>query len=439
MTPTLLSDVSLGDWGRFDVVIEAGRLVEMRKDRSPSFARAAFHGGGRALVPALCDHHHHILAAVARNWSVDVTSARNQAAALEQIRSAPAYHRRLRVIGYDESRHGAWNASFLATALPDAGALKIQHRSGHMWLLNDKAMARLPQRGLPEDGCFYDEDNRLAHDPRERSDMAAQITAHCRQLHGLGIAQVCDMTAHLGAQDWQMISAAFPAGFHGLAYGEMDKGLSHSKLILADHALPSPEALEALCLKLAAQQAVAVHAVTYEALVLALVGLGGLGQKLRMEHVFLADADMIGLAGDLGVSFGVQPGFIHSQGDRIRASLPPSECRDYQRLRDFLRAGIRLYGGTDAPFAPQNPWVAMQAAVSRRTAMGQVLGSDQSLSPEEAFALFTQNGLCEGAAPPAPQIAQSGGILLLDRDWRAARRDLSQVQIAGCFWENIAA
>ena len=69
------------------------------------------------------------------------------------------------------------------------------------------------------------------------------------------------------------------------------------------------------------------------------------------------------------------------------------------RCRSFLRHGIPLGGSTDAPYGLPDPWVAMRAAVHRRTAKGRRLGKDETLSPEEALALFTSPLEAPGAPP----------------------------------------
>ena len=91
----------------------------------------------------------------------------------------------------------------------------------------------------------------------------------------------------------------------------------------------------------------------------------------------------------------------------------------------WLRAGVALAAGSDAPYGQADPWRAMRAAVDRRTAAGRSISPEECLEPEEALALFSSN---TGQLP-----ADAGGIssgrkadlIVLDRSWREARRVLT--------------
>ena len=247
------------------------------------------------------------------------------------------------------------------------------------------------------------------------------------------------MTAHLSAQDWAHILNAVPQDFKAIAFGDPAAGLPRSKVVVAEHSLPTLDDLQVIAEDLAGKTQVAVHAVTYEALVLALIGLGGLGDRLRIEHAFMADDDMIELAAGSGATIGVQPGFIWSQGRRIAGELHPSDMPNYQPLRRLHAAGLRLFGGTDAPFAPANPWMAMQAAVTRRTQGGGVLNPQEALTPNQAFALFTRGGLCGDVGPPDLEMGQGDGVILLGKNWAAAGSDFDDIAvIARAFAQSAA-
>jgi predicted amidohydrolase YtcJ len=65
------------------------------------------------------------------------------------------------------------------------------------------------------------------------------------------------------------------------------------------------------------------------------------------------------------------------------------------RCASLLDAGIPVAGSTDAPFGPDDPWLAMRAAVDRRTLAGAVLGPHEAVDPVRALELFL-------GAPTAP-------------------------------------
>lgn len=421
VTDVLISDVSFGDQGLFHVVISDGCLTEKSRSRSAAFSRSAIDGQGGCLLPALHDHHHHLWACAARDWSVDISDAPDATAA----RSLIAVQACARVTGYDEAQHGRWERTTLDELFARDLPLRVQHRSGHMWVLNSAALAELGLDDLPQDGRFYDEDQRLARYGQPDALRVFALETHIRRLLDRGVMGVTDMTETLTASTWDQISTHLPDGFHASAYGTLGGGLPDTKIVMADHALPDIDSLNRMARSLPDNHRLAVHAVTYEALVLAVVGLREAAGRCRIEHAFLADADMAELLRDGGFSVGVQPGFIWSQGDRLLRELGQGEIEDYQRLRDFLDRGIALFGGTDAPFAPLDPWRAMAAAVRRRTRSGQILGAAQALTPEEAFALFTKEGLQHGADHPMP-LPGAAGVMLMAAPWDKLRLDLAQ-------------
>ena len=99
------------------------------------------------------------------------------------------------------------------------------------------------------------------------------------------------------------------------------------------------------------------------------------------------------------------------------------------RARVFLDAGIPLAAGTDAPFGAPDPWRAMRDAVERRTPNGAVLDKAETLTPEQALALFL--GHSDNPGGPARRIATGANadLCLLDRPWHQARTDLAAVRV----------
>src|SRR5690606_7676135 len=96
-------------------------------------------------------------------------------------------------------------------------------------------------------------------------------------------------------------------------------------------------------------------------------------------------------------------------------------------------AGVRMLGGTDAPFATSSPWKAMQAAVDRRGRDGTSLSPAEALSPEEALALFSRDGLLGRAEPPSFAPGDDALLILIDRSWREARTSLADVGVIANF------
>jgi predicted amidohydrolase YtcJ len=173
-------------------------------------------------------------------------------------------------------------------------------------------------------------------------------------------------------------------------------------------------------------RSVAVHCVTEAELVFALAGFREAGTQPgdRIEHASVTPPALLEQLVELGLTVVTQPNFIAERGDAYLADVPACEHEWLYRCRSFLRHGIPLAGGTDAPFGHADPWAAMRAAIHRQTQSGQPLGAAEALTPEEALALF----LGHPEAPAEPRTIQTGAtadLCLLDRTWREARASLS--------------
>ena len=116
------------------------------------------------------------------------------------------------------------------------------------------------------------------------------------------------------------------------------------------------------------------------------------GAAGRLEHAQLLPADALdepdGALRRLvacGVELSVQPAHLIDDWAAVSRVWPGLEGRTYA-FADMVAAGALLQLGSDAPVAPLDPWLAMSAAVGRRTPDGSVWSPDQRLTAEEALA-----------------------------------------------------
>jgi predicted amidohydrolase YtcJ len=124
------------------------------------------------------------------------------------------------------------------------------------------------------------------------------------------------------------------------------------------------------------------------------------GHKLRIEHASLTPPDIIEGLADLGPHVVVQPHFLVSDwwlGDVIG----PERARWAYAFRSLAEAGLKLYGSSDHPVEPKNPYLSISAAVSRgmlqRYSYSEALGKDQALSMYFRDPCFGENRLKEGS------------------------------------------
>jgi predicted amidohydrolase YtcJ len=182
-------------------------------------------------------------------------------------------------------------------------------------------------------------------------------------------------------------------GGPSLAAAEMPSPLTRGpvKLVIADHALPSLEDLVGW-VRAAHEQdrPVAVHCVTRTALALTLAALDAGGAIIgdRIEHGSVVPPELRRPVASLRLVVVTQPNFVAERGDRYLAEVDADDQPHLYPCRSLLDAGFGVGGGTDAPFGDPDPWLAIRAAVERRTAGGAPLGLREAVSPERALALF---------------------------------------------------
>jgi predicted amidohydrolase YtcJ len=425
--------------GRADLRISADRITAIG-DLSPETDEAVIDATGGALLPGLHDHHIHLAGLAVRAMSVlcgppEVNTPEELAAQLQ--RPGDGW---IRGIGYHESVMGLPDAAGLDRLVP-ARPLRIQHRSGRLWLLNSAALAVLLGRAEPPPGLdratghLFDEDRwlqeTLASQPPDFSLVSAEL-ARC------GVTGVTDMTPHNDAAMAPHFVRQIDSGAlqqHCLLAGELSLAdapagpwrLGPAKLHLHEAALPDfDEAIGFLDAAHRQQRPVAIHCVSEVELVfaLALLEAGGVLPGDRIEHASVASPELVARTVALGLAVCVQPHFVAERGDRYLVDVEPRHYGDLYRLRSLIDAGLAIVGGSDAPFASADPWAAMAAAVKRRTHEGRVIGADEALTPEQALALY----LADPTDLARQRRIEPGGVAdlcLLDRSWFETRRQLS--------------
>ena len=77
--------------------------------------------------------------------------------------------------------------------------------------------------------------------------------------------------------------------------------------------------------------------------------------------------------------------FVQSMGKEWAAYASP--------YKDYLKQGVHISGGADAPVTPFPPLWGIYGAVTRRAQLSkEILGPDQRLAIQEALRTFTMGG-----------------------------------------------
>lgn len=440
-----------------DVRIDAARVVEVAANLPARPGENVLDAGGAALLPGLHDHHIHLLAQAAALESLrcgppEVSTAEQLAQQLSERAQAgpPGAAAWIRGIGYHESVAGDIDRFWLDRVVPHK-PVRIQHRSGRLWIINSCGLARLlsaneaqstvaqPAADAIETGRLYDADPwlRLAGRPPGLSRVSEQLAR-------FGVTGITDAGARNSHAEYrhfadssargELLQKVVVMGDASLdetaEAGAVRRG--PTKIYLRESALPS---LENLCAAIAHSHAagrpVAVHCVTEAEAVLTVTALSMAGSRSgdRIEHASVAPPGVLALIAQQALTVVTQPNFVRERGDAYLVDVAAPDRPWLYRGRGFLDAGIALAAGTDAPFGNPDPWLAMQAAVDRRTLGGQVLGATEALSPEQALALFSGDPMAPGQGLTPIAAGMPADLCLLDRPWSVARRDLAAVHV----------
>lgn len=450
----LIRNATLLDGRRVAVRIIAGSITQLAERLAPAPGERCIEARGGLLLPGLHDHHLHLYATAAADASLPCgpPHVHDEAAlrtALQHRRTTPGEW--IRGTGFHDSVCVGLDRHWLDAACPDR-PVRIQHRSGMMWIYNSRALECLqltPAELLPDGvertsdgeltGRFFHLDAWLgARLPRQWPSLSelSQRLAYC------GVTAVTDTGADNGPEQWQALQAAMARGellqrvlvmgreeLTGLAAqpgGRLQVG--PVKLYLRETDLPSWDEWTARIVGAHRQgRAVAIHCVTRVELTYALAALREVGAVRgdRIEHASVADDHALSDLAELGITVVSQPHFIAERGVQYRRDVEADDQPWLYRGASFLRAGIALAAGSDAPYGSLDPWAAMRAAVERRATDGVVMAACERLQPEQALALFGGTPAEPGIGLRALQVGQAADLCLLDGAWQDVRSDLA--------------
>ena len=213
------------------------RIAEIADRLEPLDSEQVVDADAGAVLPGLHDHHLHLraMAAALDSLTVGPPQVRTKAQLAQALRTAePGPDGWIRAVGYHASVAGELDRDQLDALVGDI-PVRVQHRSGAMWILNSAALAAVGLTDHP-DGRLHSADDWADALPR-RVTALVEITA---RLAGYGVTGITDATPDLTADDVASLSVAhrrgeIPQRLHFLAPG---------KRILHDDRLDVDELIE---------------------------------------------------------------------------------------------------------------------------------------------------------------------------------------------------
>ncbi|MBN9240530.1 MAG: amidohydrolase [Micrococcales bacterium 70-64] len=436
----ILTDLRLGD-RVVDIRIEGGLIAEVGEHLG---AGESF--DGRWVVPGLWDHHVHFTQWALTSRRVDLSTATSAA---EAAAIAGAARDRGLIVGAN-FRDGVWadapTAQLLDAATGDVPAVLVSADLHAVWL-NSAALARFGHAGHPT-GLLKEDDAFAVHQGLdavgdETVDGWARDAAAAAARRGVvGIVDL-EMAWNRGAWERRIAAGhdALRVEFNvytqdlerAIAEGMRTGDALHELLtvgrykVLTDGSLNTrtaytwepyedgthgmltvpPETLLPL-MRRAFEAGILpdVHAIGDQANTLALDAFETLGVAGRIEHAqLLSEADYPRFAA-LGVEVSVQP--EHAMDDRdVSERFWAGRTDRLYAFRSLLDAGATLLFGSDAPVAPLDPWVTMDAAVTRERDGRPSWHPEQRITPQEALAASTRSTIAVG---------QPADLAIVDRD-----------------------
>jgi len=381
-------------------------------------------GKGGALLPGLHDHHIHLNATAAAMNSVrcgppEVSGEDELIAALNKPGEGW-----LRAVGYHHSVAGEINRDWLDANGPDR-PVRIQHRSGRLWILNSRAMDALGLKE-PKDGRLYDSDHLI------RKTGFPNLKPLIKRLNSWGVTGVTEVTPSNGIAEFEnYLAQASELNLSVMGSAELTgfdhPNRGHLKLHYHDYDLPSlADLAREIGTAHEAGRPVAAHCVTRAELMMTLGAIEEAGpiKGDRIEHAAIADEAAIGWMQKLGVIVVTQPNFIAERQAAYVQNVPKTDHAHLWRLKSFADAGLPLAAGSDAPFGNPNPWAAMAAAFNRPPGF-----EEESITPEEALALYTKPADDAGGKPRRVAVGQPADFIVLDQKWLRARKNLTDVSV----------
>lgn len=144
---------------------------------------------------------------------------------------------------------------------------------------------------------------------------------------------------------------------------------------------------------------------------------GTTGRRHLLTHLYVLNADQISRMKRLGAIAVLQPNFVYSLGEHMRAVLREEQLKHLIPFRSLIEAGVPVALSADGH--PQEPLYGIYAAVARKTSTGHLLGASEAVSVMDALRAYTRTSafaLFEEQNRGSIKPGKFADLIVLDQD-----------------------
>ncbi len=431
----------------------------------------------KTLLPGFIDSHLHLLSFAESLVTLNLKPD-NGIYSLSDIQSM--IYRRSREVppgtwirgkGYNEfylaeKRHpNRWDLDEVSPNHP----VKLTHRSGHAHVLNSLALkltgitmeTQEPAGGIMErdlksgvpNGLLYEMGDFLSKriPPLDDRELEKGIQMADQKLISFGITTIQDASFQNDRERWRLYKSFKDKGIvrprlhmmlgvgsfkenefeNFMTYRKPDHLKGNGIKILLDETTgqlyPSQSEIDEFIFRIhkSGMQA-AIHAIEEKAVDSACLSIEktleripGPDHRHRIEHCSVCPPSLVRKISELGIIVVSQPGFIYDSGDRYLTTVESGQIKHLYPFGSLVKAGIRVAAGSDCPFGPLNPLIAISTAISRKTGSGRRVAQSEGIQAVDGLKMYTEHGAyCTFSEDKKGSITAGkfGDLILLSED-----------------------
>ncbi len=156
--------------------------------------------------------------------------------------------------------------------------------------------------------------------------------------------------------------------------------------------------------------------------------------RSHLIHASFQSPEAIAQMKRLGILADVQPAWLYFDSPALEKTLSATAMKSFFPLRSYLKAGIKLAGGSDHMIGhdknsatnPYNPFLGMWTAVTRQNTSGEVVHPEERISREEALKMYTIWAAYRQFAENSRgsiEVGKLADLVEIDRDYLACPPD----------------